>query len=260
MAGKTWTVSLDGVIHKIELEHGTWSGKRVIKLDGQVIEEDKKLIDSGTDHFFKIGEHLCAIHIHTGGFRFRYDLSINGISADTGQPTELIDGTPTALYTSETADLMDRIKIEKQMKNGANWFYLIAGLSLINTIISLLEGSIHFVIGLGITQIVDAIVNYTGTELNPDLAPFLTVVGLGINLVILGIFFLFGFNARKGKRWAFITGMILYGLDLLILILFWEPLSLLFHALVLYGLFQGLRAARTKESLDPYEVRIPTAA
>jgi hypothetical protein len=251
MAEKTWTVNLDGINHKIELEHGTFSGKRVIKLDGQVIEEDQKMMDSGTDHFFKIRNHLCAIHIHSGGLRFKYDLSINGISAETGQPTKLLDGTPTALYTTETVDLVERVRIEKQMRNGANWFFWIAGLSLINTIVLLMDGSIYFVVGLGITQVVDGIMYYAATDFGSELAPFVQIVGLAINLAILGIFILFGFQARKGKRWAFITGLVLYGLDVLILILAVDLFSILFHGLALYGLIRGLMAANKLITLEP---------
>jgi hypothetical protein len=252
MAGKTWIVNLDGVNHKIELEHGTFSGKRVIKLDGQVIEESQKLMDSGTDHFFKIRNHLCAIHIHTGGLRFKYDLSINGVSAETGQPTKLMDGTPTALFTTETVDLAERVKIEKQMKNGANWFFWIAGLSLINTIIFLFDGSVYFVVGLGITQVVDGLMYYAGEDFGPGIAPFVQVVGLAINIVIMGIFVFFGFQARKARKWAFITGLIFYGLDVLLLIWAGDLFSILFHALALFGLFQGLRAAGKLATLEPF--------
>ena len=253
MASKTWTVNLDGINHTIELEHGTISGKRVIKLDGKVIEESQKLVDSGTDHFFKIGNHLCAVHIHSGGLRFKYDLSINGISVETGQPTKLLDGTPTALYTTETADLMEQTKIEKQMKNGANWFFWIAGLSLINTIIFLFDGSVYFVIGLGITQVVDGLMYYAVEDFGSELAPFIQILGLAINLVIMGIFLFFGFRARKGKRWAFITGLILYGLDVLLLIWAGDLFSILFHAVAIFGLVQGLRAAGKLASLEPFE-------
>jgi hypothetical protein len=218
-----------------------------------VIEESQKLMDSGTDHFFKIRDHICAVHIHTGGIRFRYDLSINGISTETGQPTKLLDGTPTALYTTETADLMEQTKIEKQMKNGANWFFWIAGLSLINTIVFLFDGSIYFVVGLGITQVVDGLMYYAAEDFGPELAPFVQIVGLAINLVIMGIFLFFGLRARKGKRWAFITGLILYGLDVLLLIWAGDLFSILFHAVALFGLVQGLRAAGKLAALESLE-------
>ena len=250
MAGKTWTVNLEGINHTIELEHGTWSGKRIIKLDGQIIEESKKLVDSGTDHFFMIGEHTCAIHIRSGGIKFKYDLSLDGVSAETGKATKMLDGTPATLYTSETADTFERIKLEKQLKSGANWFFWIAGLSLINTIVFLFDGSIYFVVGLGMTQIVDGIFYILGTEINPDLGLFFQIMGLVINLALLGALVFFGFKARNQKKWAFITGMILYGLDVLILIWANDLFSILFHALALFGLFQGYRAAGKLNDMD----------
>ena len=51
----------------------------------------------------------------------------------------------------------DPIKIAKSFENGSKWFYWIAGLSIINSVAHLAKGDFSFVIGLGITQIVDAI-------------------------------------------------------------------------------------------------------
>jgi len=250
MAGKTWNVNLEGFNHIVELEHGTLSGKRVIKLDGKIIEENQKLVDSGNDHFFMIGEHTCTIHIRTGGIKFKYDLSIDGISAETGKPTNMLDGTPVALYTPETVDTFERLKLIKQLKNGANWFFWIAGLSLVNTIVFLFDGSMYFVVGLGITQIVDGVFYVLGTEINSDLGLFFQIVGLVINLVLLGALVFFGFKARKQKKWAFITGLILYGLDVLILIWVGDLFSILFHALALFGFYQGLKAAGKLNVID----------
>ena len=39
---------------------------------------------------------------------------------------------------------------------GARWFYWIAGLSFVNSLVVISGGSLHFVVGLGITSIVDA--------------------------------------------------------------------------------------------------------
>ena len=251
MAEKTWTINLEGVNHTIVLEHGTWSGKRVIKLDGQVIEKSQKTLDSGTDHFFEIGDHVCAIHIRSRGVGFKYELSIDGISAETGKPTQNLDGTPASLYTSQTIGVFEQVKLEKQMKNGASWFFWIAGLSLINSLVFLFGGSIYFVVGLGITQIVDGIFDILATEISPDLTLFIQIVGLAINLVILGVLVFLGFKARNRKKWAFITGLVLYGLDVLILIWAGDLFSILFHALALYGFFQGYRAAGKLDNLAP---------
>lgn len=45
----------------------------------------------------------------------------------------------------------------KAIKGGANWFYWIAGLSIINTLIIFFNGDVNFIVGLGLTQIIDAI-------------------------------------------------------------------------------------------------------
>src|SRR5438270_4545311 len=55
--------------------------------------------------------------------------------------------------------LQQKLKAERQLRSGANWFYWIAGLSLLNTIIFMAGSDWHFVAGLGITQLIDAFAN-----------------------------------------------------------------------------------------------------
>lgn len=244
MAKKTWTITIDGAEHKIDLDHGSISGKRIITLDGMVIEESSKPLDTGSDHAFQIGNHICTIHIHPQGLGFKYDLSMDGVSVTSGKPTQINELSPHSPLVTESTLIQQQIKLENQLKGGANWFFWVAGLSLVNTVVFLFDGTINFVVGLGITQIIDGLALYISTELNPEIALFIQIVGLGINLIILGIFVLFGVMARKRKNWAFVTGMILYALDVLILIWASDLLSILFHAFALYGMFQGLRAVR----------------
>ncbi len=49
---------------------------------------------------------------------------------------------------------------EAAVKSGANWFVWIAILSIINSVIVTMNGNLNFIIGLGITQIVDALSIY----------------------------------------------------------------------------------------------------
>ena len=60
-------------------------------------------------------------------------------------------------------------QLEQTGKNGANWFYWIAGLSLVNTAMAHGGADRHFIIGLSITAIVDAIAQEIG-KTNPDSA------------------------------------------------------------------------------------------
>jgi hypothetical protein len=117
---------------------------------------------------------------------------------------------------------------------GARWFSWIAGLSLINSVVVIFGGNVHFVIGLGITAVVDVLAKNVGTA-----GPILDVV---INGFVAGMFFLFGVYAAKGKKWAFLVGMVLYALDGLLLLAAKDILSVAFHGYVLFALFRGFEA------------------
>jgi hypothetical protein len=116
------------------------------------------------------------------------------------------------------------------LRSGASWFYWIAGLSLVNSIVAFTGSSWHFLIGLGITQVIDA----AGSP----------VIALVLNIVVAGVFVLFGFFAHKGHLWAFILGMVLFALDGIIFVLAQDWLGVGFHALILFFLFRGLSALR----------------
>lgn len=124
----------------------------------------------------------------------------------------------------------------QQVKSGAGWFYWIAGLSLVNTIASLAGSSWGFIIGLGITQVFDAIAGAAGGS-----GKF---IAIALDAVVLGIFVLFGFLAGKCKAWAFLVGMILYALDGLIFLVMADWMATGFHVLALYFMFKGWQACR----------------
>jgi len=151
---------------------------------------------------------------------------------------------PTANIPQQAliAGIQQRLRLERQLKAGANWFYWIAGLSLVNSLIFLFKGGITFVIGLGLTQVVDGIAGVVARELGRQGGSIIRAAGLAVNLVIAGIFVAFGYLGRKGQRWAFITGMILYGLDIFILLWARDMFGILFHIIALAGLYRGLRA------------------
>ena len=123
-----------------------------------------------------------------------------------------------------------------QLKSGASWFYWIAGLSLINSISAFSGSTWRFIIGLGITQIIDVF----GTRLETGGK----LVSLALDLCVAGLFILFGVFAHKAHTWAFLVGMVLFALDGLIFLLAQDWLGVGFHALVLYWLFRGFSAAR----------------
>jgi hypothetical protein len=123
-----------------------------------------------------------------------------------------------------------------RMRVSASWFYWVAGLSLVNSIMAFAGQSWRFIFGLGITQIIDEFASQmTGSG---------KMIALALNVAAAGIFVLFGFFAHKGHTWAFIVGMVLFALDGIILVLASAWLGVAFHAYVLFRLFQGFTACR----------------
>ena len=144
------------------------------------------------------------------------------------------------LKNQDSTDTVEKLKTENQFKNGANWFYWIAALSVINSMIILLGGEISFIVGLGLTQIVDAI----AWEFKNSGGMNLDVVFFLVSLFISGVFALFGYFSRKMMMGIYVTGMILYALDGLIFFLVGDWLSIGFHVFVLFSLYGGLKALK----------------
>lgn len=146
-------------------------------------------------------------------------------------------------------EIETRLKLNAKLKSGAGWFYWVAALSVINSIIILANGEWSFLFGMGITQLVDGVVLgiFDGSVNTPASAKF---IGLGLVVLISSIFALFGWQGNKRAKWAFLVGMVLYGLDALILLSVSDYLGIAFHFWVLFGLFAGYRACNELEKLD----------
>lgn len=142
---------------------------------------------------------------------------------------------------NQTAMIAQKLRIEQALKGSSSWFVIIAVLSLVNSVLFMTGASIHFIFGLGFTQIVDAIAHNAGGAG--------VVLDLIINGVIGAVFVLFWNFARKGEKWAWLAGMGLYVLDGLILLLFKDFLSVAFHGWALYRMSTGLKLLPTMEKL-----------
>ncbi len=143
-----------------------------------------------------------------------------------------------------------KLALEAKIRNGINWFYWIAGLSFINTIIYVSGGSWNFIMGLGITQLIDGIVTGIIREIGPNGGILVRLVGIVFDLGIGGMFVGLGILGRKRIRWAVITGMVLYALDGLLFLWVREWLSFGFHAFALWGLWTGLSGINELDRLE----------
>jgi hypothetical protein len=123
-----------------------------------------------------------------------------------------------------------------QLKSGASWFYWIAGLSLVNSISAATGSDWRFILGLGITQVIDA--------LGADMGGAGKMVTLGLDLLAASVLVLFGIFGYKRHLWAFVVGMALFALDGVIFLLASDWIGVGFHVFVLYCLFRGFQACR----------------
>lgn len=146
-----------------------------------------------------------------------------------------------------------KLRYQNRLRSGANWFYWIAALSVINSVLMATESTFNFIFGLAATQIIDALAYLIGQDAQLESINSVRIIGWVLNLLIVGIFVLFGVFAHKRKQWAFYAGMILYGLDAIAALFVWDKpdiLSFAFHLIVIWGLAGGLRAVGHLDKLD----------
>lgn len=91
MAKKSWEITLDGKRHRVQLEHGFWSGKRIIYVDDQKVLKGKKMLDDGDNYIIHIGSHICIVSIKVIVAWFKYDLIVNDVSLEKEKKIKLYD-------------------------------------------------------------------------------------------------------------------------------------------------------------------------
>jgi hypothetical protein len=122
--------------------------------------------------------------------------------------------------------------VHPMVQAGAKWFWWIAGLSLVNTVMIYTGTDLSFVVGLGITLVSDIVF--------ADVKP----IAFAIDAVVLGFFFLMGYYGSRGHDWAFYLGLTVYVIDALVYVWFQDWMSVGFHALVIFFIVRGLMALR----------------
>lgn len=146
---------------------------------------------------------------------------------------------PAAEDQQSPADLK---KWVQYVGSGSGWLFLIAALSAVNSIISVFGGDLVFVVGLGITQLIDAFGTLIAAEAQ-ELSIVVKLVSLILSLIPSVILALFGFFGRKAQGWAFIIAAITYGMDAILVFAFSDVPGGLFHLLGLFYIIRGAMGA-----------------
>ena len=134
-----------------------------------------------------------------------------------------------------------------RVKGGANWFYWIAGLSLINSVIFASGGNLSFVAGLGFTQLAEAIIELSIQQGAPAA---LKAVAIIFSIIFVVIFALVGYFANKRFASAFMIGIVVYVVDAVVLLALGELLPAGFHAFALFFIIRGFLACRKLNAFD----------
>ena len=132
-------------------------------------------------------------------------------------------------------------------KSGAGWFYWIAGLTLITSIITFAGGNWRFLISLGTTQIIDGIAAGLAAELGGS-AP--KIIALFLDMILTAVFVVFGVLANKRLLWAYILGMAIFVIDGLISLMMQDLIGVVAHVVVLVFMVPGFLAGKKMLELE----------
>jgi hypothetical protein len=160
-----------------------------------------------------------------------------GIKPETPVAREAPASEPGAAQV----DQGELFALTQQFKSSSSWFFWIAGLSIINSVIAVSGGNWRFIFGLGITSVADA--------LSSELETAGKTISFIFSLMMAGLIVICGVLARKFFHWAFIIGMVIYGLDGLLLLVAQDWLGVGFHAFVLFLLGKGVPASKKLSEL-----------
>jgi hypothetical protein len=239
-----WTVTeASGRQHRLRIERVPLLGVRVI-LDRRRLERFDQTPE--TDRFVT----NLAGHV----------LTVNTARASNDQPTLHVDGKPvlgaeTTLSapaagapdasggTVSSRDLL-RFQLLQRRTTGGAWFYWIGGASILNSVLNAAGTQWGLAVGLGVTYLIDEIAKELSSTLRTPIYAFI------IDIALAGAFLLIGRAARRGNLTWYAVGIGLYLLDGLLFVLVQDFLGIAVHAIGIYGLISGWRAARSLKHLD----------
>jgi len=139
-----------------------------------------------------------------------------------------------------TKSQLDQMRHDAVIAKGAGWFYWIAGLSYITAVVVIFGGDFGFAISLGFSNLVAAL----GKMMSESAPSIVVPLTLTLNTVICGAFGAIGYFATRKNAPIYLLGYVLFALDTLLIIAFMDIIGIIFHGLVLFWMYPGLKAVR----------------
>jgi hypothetical protein len=136
-------------------------------------------------------------------------------------------GQTDAEYKETTEQRQTDLRDESRDK--ANYFFVAAGLAALGT--GLLPIQVTLLVNIGV---IDLMRVYKG-----QLGLFHPLAMYGAAATWVLIVVVLGFAARSGQRWAFLAGIVIYGADMIALIMMFSLWAFGVHAFFVFQWFQG---------------------
>lgn len=130
-----------------------------------------------------------------------------------------------------------------QIVRSANWFYWIAGLSVVNLLASMAGANFRFVVGLGFSEV---LTEFAKDATDAGHSGFAMYAGC---VLVTAFFAGCGWLARRPSVVAFVIGMVAFALDTLIFLMASDWMGVVFHGLALFYLWRGIPASRMYKTL-----------
>ncbi|MEK6208487.1 MAG: hypothetical protein AABM32_12705 [Chloroflexota bacterium] len=239
-----WTVTeASGREHRVWVERAPLLGTRVI-VDRRRLERFDQTPESD--------RYVTSLAGHV--------LTVNTPRASGDQPTLHVDGKPvlgteTTLpapvesapdATGATVTSRDLLRFQLLQKRGTGgaWFYWIGGASILNSVLNAAGTEWGLALGLGVTYLIDGLAQGFSNTVRTPIYAFV------IDIAIAGGFLLLGRAARRGNLGWYAVGIALYALDGLLFVLVQDFLGIAVHAIAIYALISGWRAARSLKQLE----------
>ena len=187
-------------------------------------------------------------------------LTVNTARVSNDQPTLHIDGKPVlgseATLAAETTggpdaagatvssrDLL-RFQLLQRRSTGGAWFYWIGGASILNSVLNASGTQWGLAVGLGVTYLIDGLAEALSNTVRTPIYAFIIDVAIACGFLLLGRV------ARRGNLSWYAVGIGLYLLDGLLFVAVQDLLGIAVHAIGIYGLISGWRAARLLKQFD----------
>jgi hypothetical protein len=166
--------------------------------------------------------------------------------------------TRTPVNTVASASSLAALEQKKRelqvaARKGANWLFWIAGLSVINSVISVINvnGMPNYVLGLATGNLVGGMAIGIAQTLGvADWGVGVRLIFQSFNVLFAGLFAMMGILAAKQYRWVIIVGLALYASDAMTYMVYGDLLSIAIHGVALWGLWQGTQALITLRRLE----------